>query len=84
LEKAMLHASLRRSGGSYIMTVPLSYVEQNHLDAGSRLAIEIIGDELKIRPQRQRKTLAELLKATPRGLQRAEGWDELGTAGDEL
>lgn len=27
----MLHASLRRSGGSFIMTFPLSYVEQNHL-----------------------------------------------------
>ena len=80
----MLHASLRRSGGSYIMTVPLSYVEQNHLDAGSRLAIEIVGDELKIRPQRQRKTLAELLKATPRGLCRAGGWDEVGAAGAEL
>lgn len=80
----MLHASLRRSGGSYIMTVPLSYVEQNHLDAGSRLAIEIVGDELKIKPERPRKSLADLLKATPRGLCRAEGWDELGTAGAEL
>ena len=80
----MLQASLRRSGGSYIMTVPLSYVEQNHLDAGSRLAIEIVGDELKIRPQRPRKTLAELLDATPPGLCRADGWDELGVAGGEL
>lgn len=80
----MLHASLRRSGGSYIMTIPLSYVEQNHLDAGSRLAIEIIGDELKIKPQRLRKTLAELLDATPPGLCRADGWDELGVAGAEL
>lgn len=80
----MLHASLRRSGGSYIMTVPLSYVEQNHLEAGSRLAVEIIGDELKIRPERPLKSLAELLDATPAGLCRAEGWDELGAAGGEL
>ena len=80
----MLHASLRRSGGSYIMTVPLSYVEQNHLDAGSRLAVEIIGDELKIRPEHPRKSLADLLHATPAGLCRAEGWDELGAAGAEL
>lgn len=71
----MLQASLRRSGGSYIVTVPLAYVKQNQLDTGSRLAIEIVGDELKIRPERQRTTLAELLKATPHGLQRAEGWD---------
>lgn len=80
----MLHASLRRSGGSYIMTVPLSYVEQNHLNAGSKLAIEIVGDELKVRPQRPRRSLAELLAATPPGLCRAEGWDELGAAGVEL
>ena len=80
----MLHASLRRSGGSFIMTLPLSYVEQNHLDAGSKLAIEIIGDELKVRPERARRNLADLLKATPKGLCRAEGWDALGSAGAEL
>ena len=80
----MLHASLRRSGGSFIMTLPLSYVEQNHLNAGSKLAIEIIGDELKVRPARPRRNLADLLKATPKGLCRAEGWDELGSAGAEL
>ena len=80
----MLNASLRRSGGSYIMTIPLSYVEQNHLVAGSRLAIEILGDELKIKPQRARKSLADLLLATPAGLCRAEGWDELAPAGGEL
>ena len=80
----MLHASLRRSGGSYIMTVPLSYVEQNHLNAGSKLAIEIVGDELKIKPHRPRRSLAELLAATPPGVCRAEGWDELGATGVEL
>lgn len=80
----MLQASLRRSGGSYIMTVPLSYVEQNHLDAGAKLIIEISGDELRIKPERSRRSLAELLAATPKGLQRAKGWDELVAAGSEL
>ena len=80
----MLHASLRRSGGSYIMTVPLSYVEQNHLDAGSRLAVEISGNALTIKPDRLRRSLAEILDATPAGLCRADGWDELGPAGSEL
>ena len=80
----MLQASLRRSGGSFIMTLPLSYVEQNHLNAGSKLAIEIMGDELKVRPERARPKLADLLKATPKGLCRAEAWDELGNAGAEL
>jgi len=80
----MLTASLRRSGGSYIMTIPQSYVEQNHLDAGARLAIEINGEELRVKPGRQRPKLAELLAATPEGVCRAEGWDEMAPAGEEL
>ena len=80
----MLNASLLRSGGSYMMTIPLSWVEQNRLVAGSRLAIEIIGEELKIKPQRARKSLADLLIATPAGLCRADGWDELAPVGAEL
>lgn len=80
----MLHASLRRSGGSFIMTLPLSYVEQNHLEAGSRLSIEIIGEELKVRPQRIRPKLGDLLKATPKGRCRASDWDEMVSAGAEL
>jgi antitoxin ChpS len=80
----MLNASLRRSGGSFIMTVPLAYVEQNHLSAGTRMAIEIVGDELKIRPQRPRQSLSDLLGATPPGLCRADGWDEMGAIGTEL
>ena len=71
----MLIASLRRSGGSLVVTVPSCYVKQNRLNAGSTLALEIAGDELKVRPQRVRRTLEELLAATPRGLCRAEGWD---------
>lgn len=80
----MLTATLRRSGGSYIMTVPLSYVEQNHLNAGSRMAMEIVGDELKIKPQRARQSLSELLAATPPGLCRVDGWDEMQPVGVEL
>ncbi len=80
----MLKAALRRSGSSFILTVPPSYVEQNHLDAGSRLIIEINGDELKLKPERQPPSLTELLAATPKGLCRAKGWDALGSAGGEL
>lgn len=80
----MLTAALRRSGGSLIVTVPQSYVEQNHLDAGSRVLLEINGDELKLKPGRQRPKLAELLAATPEGLCRAEGWDEMAGTENEL
>jgi antitoxin component of MazEF toxin-antitoxin module len=79
----MLTASLRRSGGSLIMTIPQSYVEQNHLDAGSCVSIKIHGAELKIVPSRRRPRLAELLQATPEGLCRASGWDEMPAGGEE-
>jgi antitoxin component of MazEF toxin-antitoxin module len=75
---------MRRSGGSFIMTVPLAHIEQNHLTSGSRLALEIVGNELKIRPQRPRRSLADLLAATPTGQCRADGWDEMNTSGAEL
>ena len=80
----MLNASLRRSGGSLIMTIPPSYVEQNHLDAGSRLFVEINGAELKVKPGRRRPKLAELLAATPENLARVPGWDEMTDVGAEL
>ena len=80
----MFTAELRRSGGSLIITIPQAYVEQNHLDAGSRIALEISGDELKLKPVKQRLTLSELLAATPKGLERVPGWDEMPAVGKEL
>lgn len=79
----MLSASLRRSGGSLILTVPQAWAEQNGLKSGAKLAVEIDGPELRLRPMRQRKTLAELLSATPEGLHRIEGWDEAPDVGAE-
>lgn len=82
----MLNASLRRSGGSLIMTIPQSYIEQNHLDAGSRVQVEINGAELRVKPGRQRPSLSELLASTPENpeLCRCEGWEEMPLVGDEL
>lgn len=80
----MFNASLRRSGGSLIMTIPPAYVEQNHLDAGSRLFVEINGAELKIKPGRQSRKLSELLAATPENLARVADWDEMPALGAEL
>ena len=79
----MLSASLRRSGGSLIITIPQSYIEQNHLEAGARLAVEIAGAELRLRPACPRRSLAELLAATPDGPHRVDGWDETPLAGGE-
>ena len=80
----MISASLRRSGGSLILTIPQSYAEQNQLEAGSKVALEISGAELRLKPMRVRKTLQELLAATPPGLHRAQNWDEMTDTGTEL
>ncbi len=80
----MITSALRRSGGSLILTIPQAYIEQNHLDAGSRVALEIVGDELTLKPAKIRPTLAELLAATPKNIDRVEGWDEMPNAGKEL
>lgn len=79
----MLSASLRRSGGSLILSIPQSYIEQNHLEAGSKLSLEIAGQELRIKPAKPRRSLEELLAATPEGLHRVEGWDEMPSVGGE-
>jgi len=79
----MISAALRRSGGSLILTIPQSYAEQNKLGAGSRLALEILGSELKLRPLSPRKELAELLAQTPEGLHRVPYWDEMDETGTE-
>ena len=80
----MLTSSLRRSGGSLIITIPQVYAEQNMLKAGSLVAVEIAGEELRLKPARKRKSLSELLAATPEGLHRIEGWDVMPQAGGEL
>jgi antitoxin component of MazEF toxin-antitoxin module len=79
----MFTSSLRRSGGSLIMTIPQFYVEQNMLKAGSLISVEIAGEELKLKPARKRKSLSELLAETPDGFRRVEGWDEMPQAGAE-
>lgn len=80
----MLNASLRRSGGSLIMTIPQSYVEQNHLDAGSQVCVEINGAELTVKPGRRRPRLSDLLAATPEGFCRVDEWDDMPSIGGEL
>jgi antitoxin ChpS len=80
----MFTASLRRSGGSLIMTIPQAYVEQNNLKPDSLVAVEIDGQELRLKPIQKRKSLSELLALTPEGLHRADGWDDMPQTGMEL
>ena len=80
----MLNASLRRSGGSLIMTIPAVWAEQNGLDAGSAVAVEMAGRALTLHAPQARPGLEALLAQTPRGMQRAKAWDVMPSAGREL
>jgi len=78
----MSTAMLRKSGGSLILTIPQSYTVQNNLKNGCAVDVEIHGEALIVRPQRVRKSLADLLAETPKS-NRAKGWDELADVGNE-
>lgn len=81
----MATSSLRRAGGSVMVTVPPVYLKETGLTVGSTVSLEIKGDELKIRPARKRRTLKDVIKGTPKDAAalRAKGWDTLKPAGRE-
>ncbi|MDE2150644.1 MAG: AbrB/MazE/SpoVT family DNA-binding domain-containing protein [Gammaproteobacteria bacterium] len=78
-------ATLRKAGGSVMVTVPPFYLKQHGLTAGSVVNVEIKGDELAITPGKAKLTLADILAAAPRNARRlrAPGWDEMPPAGNE-
>jgi antitoxin ChpS len=77
--------TLRKAGGSVMVTVPPVFLKKHGLGAGSAVSVEIKGDELRVRPAAKKVTLTEILRQAPknaRGL-RAAGWDELDPVGNE-
>jgi antitoxin ChpS len=57
----MQTTTLRRVGGSIMMTVPPALLEQMHLEAGSTVGIAIEGERLIVQRRRPKYTLKELL-----------------------
>jgi antitoxin ChpS len=79
-------ATLRRSGGSLIVTIPSVFAEQNHLSAGDSVAVEINGPCMTlqaVKPKREKLDLAELVAATPAELW-APVWDDVQPEGLEV
>lgn len=56
-------ATLRRSGGSVILSIPKTIVESLAVDAGSVVELSLHGRTLSVTPAR--RTLAERLAASP-------------------
>ena len=57
----MQTTTLRKVGGSVMMTVPPAILEQLQLVAGSAVGVEMEGNRLIVTPSRPRYTLEELL-----------------------
>lgn len=76
--------TLRKAGGSLVMTVPKSFIEQNGLSEGSQVELHLHGKKMTIEaPTRPRYKLADLMAEMPEGLPRVEGWDEMSAVGLE-
>lgn len=83
----MTTATLRRSGGSLIMTIPTTFVEQNHLSAGDSVDVNIDGARMTVEPKRRtrkRYTLEQLLAEMPEGLPRLPEWENMPPVGKEI
>ncbi|MBC7501555.1 MAG: AbrB/MazE/SpoVT family DNA-binding domain-containing protein [Herminiimonas sp.] len=78
--------TLRRSGGSLVMTVPKSYIEQNGLQEGSQVELSLEGARMTVNaPRKPRYTLAELISEMPAGkLPTVEGWNTMQPVGREF
>ena len=76
--------TLRRAGGSLVMTVPKAFIEQNGLTDGSQVELHLAGKKMTVEaPSRPRYKLADLMAEMPDGLPRVEGWDEMHSVGLE-
>ena len=78
--------TLRRAGGSLVMTVPKAFIEQNHLQDGSQVELSLEGSRMTIEaPTKRRYKLEDLLAEMPEGkLPKVEGWDNTPAVGLEV
>ncbi|MFN4329527.1 MAG: AbrB/MazE/SpoVT family DNA-binding domain-containing protein [Limnobacter sp.] len=76
--------TLRKAGGSLVMTVPKAFIEQNGLSEGSQVELQLQGRRMTVEaPTRRRYKLVDLMNEMPEGLQKVEGWDEMLSVGLE-
>ena len=76
--------TLRRAGGSLVMTVPKAFIEQNHLQDGSQVDLLLEGARMTVSALKRRYRLEDLLAEMPGKLPRVEGWDDMRPVGKEV
>lgn len=88
MDYAMTTATLRRSGGSLIMTVPSVFAEQNHLSPGDSVDVEINGSNMIIQATKKKQVLARLdlksLVANTESVFLTPVWDDVLPVGQEI
>jgi antitoxin ChpS len=76
--------SLRRSGGSLVMTIPKAFIEQNKLNDGSSVELFLSGNKLTIEAKKKPQyNLADLMAEMPNEIPMVEGWDNSQAVGLE-
>ena len=76
--------TLRKAGGSLVMTVPKAFIDQNGLRDASQVELHLLCKKMTAEaPTRPRYKLADLMAEMPQGLPRVEGWDEMPSVGLE-
>lgn len=78
-----MNTTLRKVGGSVMMTIPAPILERLHLKVGSAIEPSMDRTGFRAVPTRPRYTLAELL-AESDGFAPDRAWLESGPAGEEL
>jgi antitoxin component of MazEF toxin-antitoxin module len=68
---------IQKWGNSAAVRVPATTLRELGLALGDRLDLKIDAGRLVLSPTTRRPRLADLLAATPRRNNRAEGWDEM-------
>jgi antitoxin ChpS len=80
-----MQQTLRRAGGSLVMTVPKAFIEQNQLQEGSQVNLMLEGARMTISAEQKRRyKLQDLLDEMTGELPTVEGWDEMPAVGKEV
>lgn len=76
--------TLRRAGGSLVMTVPKAFIEQNQLQENSQVELLLEGSRMTVSaPRKRRYKLEDLLAEMPGKMPRVAGWDAMRAVGKE-
>jgi len=79
-----MRQTLRKAGGSLVMTIPKSFVAQNGLSEGSQVELVLSGRKMVVEAMAKPKyKLSELLAEMPQEFPLVENWDELPETGLE-